>query len=185
MGPERVFPNSDTDCPGESVGLPGAMLWNGAEEGEDVDGEEEEFTHGYYYQPLNQESDGTSVPAQETDEKAQDEPEQSQSAQVHQVQQRIQAMGLFLPEAPLHESDEEDPEVAALQRSRASIPMDEDHVELVKRTMASVALPSLGVPTWAQEISEDQWKDVVQRAVQTRQTAASLRLQRCGNMNAL
>uniref|UniRef100_A0A3Q1FWB7 Male-enhanced antigen 1 n=1 Tax=Acanthochromis polyacanthus TaxID=80966 RepID=A0A3Q1FWB7_9TELE len=83
-----------------------------------------------------------------------------------------QVMGLHLPEAPPPDSDEEeDPEGAAAQRSRASIPMDADHVELVKRTMASVALPSLGVPPWAREISDDQWKDMVQHTLQSRQNA--------------
>uniref|UniRef100_A0A668A6Q7 Male-enhanced antigen 1 n=1 Tax=Myripristis murdjan TaxID=586833 RepID=A0A668A6Q7_9TELE len=47
-----------------------------------------------------------------------------------------------------------------------------EHVELVKRTMAAVALPSLGVPAWAREISDDQWKDMVQHTLQSRQTAA-------------
>lgn len=53
-----------------------------------------------------------------------------------------------------------------------------DHVELVKRTMAAVALPSLGIPAWAQEISDDQWKDMVQQTLQTRQSSAGLRIQR-------
>lgn len=122
----------------------------------------------------------------------------------------MQVMGLHLPEAPPPESDEEeeaDAEAAAAQRSRASIPMDAgetcrlvstltlnllsppdtmfcvpvDHVELVKRTMAAVALPSLGVPPWAKEISDDQWEDVVQKALQSRQSAAALRLTRRNN----
>ena len=59
-----------------------------------------------------------------------------------------------------------------------------DHVELVKRTMAAVALPSLGVPSWAQEISDDQWKDMVQNTLQSRQSAAALRLARRNNINA-
>lgn len=115
-------------------------------------------------------------------------------------------MGLHLPEAPPPDSDEEeeDAEAAAAQRSRASIPMDAgetchlgstltlnpltpfsasplDHVELVKRTMAAVALPSLSVPPWAKEISDDQWEDVVQKALQSRQSAAALRLTRRNN----
>lgn len=44
--------------------------------------------------------------------------------------------------------------------------------------MAAVALPSLGVPLWAREISEDQWKDMVQNTLQNRQSAAALRLAR-------
>lgn len=58
-----------------------------------------------------------------------------------------------------------------------------DHVELVKRTMAAVALPSLGVPSWAKEISDDQWEDVVQKALQSRQNAAALRLTRRNNVS--
>lgn len=56
-----------------------------------------------------------------------------------------------------------------------------DHVELVKRTMAAVALPSLGVPAWAREISDDQWTDMVQN---TLQSAGALRLNRKGNASA-
>ncbi|KAM8851979.1 male-enhanced antigen 1 isoform 1-T2 [Synchiropus picturatus] len=190
MGPERVFPNSENDCPGEGLSLPGAMSWNGVEDGEEMDAgeeeeEEEELTNsGYYYQPLNQEPEGTTVPA-EDQQQQQQQPESSHDEQVLQVQHRIQAMGLHLPEAPPPDIHEEDPEGAALQRSRASIPMDQDHVELVKRTMAAVALPSLGVPTWAQEMSDDQWKDVVQHALQSRQAAAAAwRLHRRGNTHA-
>ncbi|KAK3573732.1 hypothetical protein QTP86_032088 [Hemibagrus guttatus] len=90
-----------------------------------------------------------------------------------------QAMGLFLPQPPAPDSDEEeDPEAAAAHHSHVSIPMDPDHVELVKRTMAAVNLPSLGVPTWAREISDDQWKDMVQKTLQSRQSSAGLLLQR-------
>lgn len=53
-----------------------------------------------------------------------------------------------------------------------------DHVELVKRTMAAVALPSVSVPSWAKEISDEQWEDVVQKALQSRHSAAALRLTR-------
>lgn len=118
-----------------------------------------------------------------------------------------QVMGLHLPPAPPPDSDEEeDPEGAAALRSRASIPMDAgqtpclcficlptveasvkqlvfvDHVELVKRTMAAVALPSLGVPAWARDISDDQWTDMVQHTLQSRQTGGTLRLRR-SNIN--
>lgn len=44
-----------------------------------------------------------------------------------------------------------------------------EHVELVKRTMAGVSLPAPGVPAWAREISDAQWEDVVQKALQARQ----------------
>ncbi|XP_068590596.1 male-enhanced antigen 1 [Cebidichthys violaceus] len=180
MGPERVLPNSEDELGEDERPADGAMLpvWSGGEEGgeeEEEGGEEEEEEEeeevnngGYYYQPLNQEPDG----GQEGEE------------QQVQVQQRIQVMGLHLPEAPPTDSDdEEDPEGAAALRSRASIPMDEDHVELVKRTMAAVALPSLAVPSWATEISDDQWKDMVQNTLESRQSAAALRLPRRNNIN--
>ncbi|KFP70457.1 Male-enhanced antigen 1, partial [Acanthisitta chloris] len=84
-----------------------------------------------------------------------------------------QMLRLHLPDPPVDsEEDEEDDEAAtgaAAQSSRSSIPMDAEHVELVKRTMASVKLPTLGIPAWASQISEDQWKDVVQRTLQARQ----------------
>ena len=56
-------------------------------------------------------------------------------------------------------------------------------MELVKRTMAAVALPSLGVPPWAREISDDQWKAMVQDTLQSRQSAAALRLTRRSNIS--
>ncbi|XP_039995620.1 male-enhanced antigen 1 [Xiphias gladius] len=174
------------------------------EEGEEMElgGEEEEATSGgYYYQPLNQDPDGLNSSEQPGEEDGEEEEEErgeeqeqeqeqeqeetpSHAQQVQQVQHRIEVMGLHLPEAPPPDSDEEeDPEGAAALRSRASIPMDADHVELVKRTMAAVALPSLGVPAWAQEISDDQWKDMVQHTLQSRQSAGALRLGRRSNIN--
>ncbi|NXE11767.1 MEA1 protein, partial [Lophotis ruficrista] len=84
-----------------------------------------------------------------------------------------QMLRLHLPDPPA-DSEEEEEEAAeggaAAPSSRSSIPMDAEHVELVKRTMASVKLPSLGIPAWASQISEDQWKDVVQRTLQARQS---------------
>lgn len=77
-------------------------------------------------------------------------------------------MGLHLPEAPPPDPEDEDRDLAEAQRSHASIPMDADHVELVKQTMASVSFPSLGIPAWAQQISEDQWRDMVQTTIQNR-----------------
>ncbi|KAM6922351.1 male-enhanced antigen 1 isoform 1-T2 [Lycodopsis pacificus] len=167
MGPERVLPNSEDELGEDERPADGAMLpvWNGGEEGGGEEEEEEGNNGGYYYQPLNQEPEG-GQPGEEGEE------------------QQVQVMGLHLPEAPPTDSDdEEDPEGAAVLRSRASIPMDEDHVELVKRTMAAVALPSLGVPSWATEISDDQWKDMVQNTLESRQSAAALRLPRRNNIN--
>ncbi|KAF1438007.1 Male-enhanced antigen 1, partial [Spheniscus demersus] len=85
----------------------------------------------------------------------------------------LQMLRLHLPDPPADSEEEEEEaaaEGAAAQSSRSSIPMDAEHVELVKRTMASVKLPSLGIPAWASQISEDQWKDVVQRTLQARQS---------------
>ncbi|XP_067466977.1 male-enhanced antigen 1 [Thunnus thynnus] len=210
MGPERVLPSSEDEDerPADGEMLPVGAVWSGGEGGgEDeeeeeeegaemeLDGEEEEEEEeevnsgGYYYQPLNQEPDGLNASAPPPEEEEEEEEEErgqapSHAEQLQQVQQRIEVMGLHLPEAPPPDSDEEeDPEGAAAQRSHASIPMDADHVELVKRTMAAVALPSLGVPAWAKEISDDQWKDVVENAMQSRQSAAALRLNRRNNIN--
>ncbi|KAL3971591.1 E3 ubiquitin-protein ligase [Sarotherodon galilaeus] len=206
MGPERVLPSSEDEL-GEDERLtdgtlpppPGAMWGGGDGEEEEeavgemeLDGEEEEEEEdgsggGYYYQPLNQEPDsvnGGQQPEDDEEKRGEETGEAaSHSEQLQHVQQRIEVMGLHLPEAPPPDSDEEeDPEGAAAQRSRASIPMDADHVELVKRTMAAVALPSLGVPPWAREISDDQWKDMVRDTLQSRQSAAALRLPRCANL---
>ncbi|XP_008319953.1 male-enhanced antigen 1, partial [Cynoglossus semilaevis] len=162
---------------------PGGAAWSGGDgEGGGEEEEEEEVEEngvgGYIYQPLNQEPEGDTVNDERTAEPEEDDEDDETEAeaeatpsQVQQLQQRIEVMGLHLPEAPPPDSDEEEnPEEAAALRSRASIPMDADHVELVKRTMAAVALPSLGVPAWAQEISDDQWKDMVELTLQKRQS---------------
>uniref|UniRef100_A0A8D0CU62 Male-enhanced antigen 1 n=1 Tax=Sander lucioperca TaxID=283035 RepID=A0A8D0CU62_SANLU len=173
MGPERVLPNSEDELGEDERPADDALLPEEEEEEE----EEEVNNGGYYYQPLNQEPEGGN---REEGEEGEDAPPPSVTEQLQQVQHRIEVMGLHLPEAPPPDTDEEEDAVAAV-RSRASIPMDADHVELVKRTMAAVALPSLGVPPWAQEISDDQWKDLVQTTLETRQSAAALRLPRRGN----
>uniref|UniRef100_A0A8C3KE90 Male-enhanced antigen 1 n=1 Tax=Calidris pygmaea TaxID=425635 RepID=A0A8C3KE90_9CHAR len=84
----------------------------------------------------------------------------------------LQMLRLHLPDPPADSEEEEAAaeEGAVAQSSRSSIPMDAEHVELVKRTMAGVKLPTLGIPAWASQISEDQWKDVVQRTLQARQS---------------
>lgn len=74
------------------------------------------------------------------------------------------------------------PDTAHLQSPGTISCVPVDHVELVKRTMAAVALPSLSVPSWAKEISDDQWEDVVQKALQSRQSAAALQLIRRNNV---
>ncbi|KAJ8248489.1 hypothetical protein GJAV_G00242580 [Gymnothorax javanicus] len=182
MGPERILPNSEEELGQERLSDGGVVEvggeWSGedAEEEEGGTGEDEESGGGgYYYQPLNQDPDGTSNFVQ------MDNGEElgSHAEQLQEVQERIEAMGLYLPQPPPPDSDEEDdPEGAAARHSQGSIPMDPDHVELVKRTMAAVNLPTLGIPAWAQEISDDQWKDMVQQTLQSRQSSAGLRLQR-------
>ncbi|XP_014828284.1 PREDICTED: male-enhanced antigen 1 [Poecilia mexicana] len=171
MGPERVLPSSEDELGEDERPVDGAVL-PGGEDGVEEE-EEEESGGGYYYQPLNQDPDGPGEPEEE------DRGDTSHSEQLQQLQHRIEVMGLHLPEAPPPDSDEEeDPEGAAAQRSRTSIPMDPAHVELVKRTMAGVVLPSLGVPPWAQQISDAQWSDLVQNALQERQSSAGLRMLR-------
>ena len=81
---------------------------------------------------------------------------------------QTQALGLHLPDPPL-ESEDEDEEGAAARNSHSSVPMDPEHAELVKRTMAGLRLPAPGVQAWAHEISDAQWEDVVQKALQARQ----------------
>ncbi|NXD79171.1 MEA1 protein, partial [Halcyon senegalensis] len=132
--------------------------WSGDEEEEEE--EEGGGGGGYLYQPLSQEPEqGPSEP---------DPPEPGPG-----LQERLQMLRLHLPDPPADSEEEEEAaavESAAAQSSRSSIPMDAEHVELVKRTMASVKLPTLGIPAWASQISEDQWKDVVQRTLQARQS---------------
>ncbi|XP_027757519.1 male-enhanced antigen 1 [Empidonax traillii] len=146
MGPERVCPRE----PGLPEGPDGAAGWSGDEEEEEE--EEEEGGGGYLYQPLSQ------------------EPEQGPGETGPGLQERLQMLRLHLPDPPTDSEEEEEAEGAAAQSSRSSIPMDAEHVELVKRTMASVKLPTLGIPAWASQISEEQWKDVVQRTLQARQS---------------
>lgn len=116
---------------------------------------------GYSYQPLNQD------PEQEEVELA---PVGDGEDVVADIQDRIQALGLHLPDPPL-ESEDEDEQGATALNNHSSIPMDPEHVELVKRTMAGISLPAPGVPAWAREISDAQWEDVVQKALQARQAA--------------
>ncbi|XP_028323968.1 male-enhanced antigen 1 isoform X3 [Gouania willdenowi] len=138
---ERVLPTCEEELQGDDRPSEGVAVPQ-----EEEPEEEEGPDGGYYYQPLTQ------------------EPIEGPTDQ--DVQQRIQVMGLYLPEAPPIDSDDDDDEA---QRSRASIPMDAERVELVKRTMALVALPSIGVPHWAKDLSEDQWEDMVRHTLQRHQ----------------
>uniref|UniRef100_A0A665WXV5 Male-enhanced antigen 1 n=1 Tax=Echeneis naucrates TaxID=173247 RepID=A0A665WXV5_ECHNA len=151
MGPERVLPSSEDELgedkrTADGVLLPVGAVWNGGETGGEEEEEEEEVgemeldgeenSGGYYYQPLNQDPDSLNAmdqPEEEADEGEEEEESRegqqvgapSHAEQLQQVQQRIEVMGLHLPEAPPPDSDEEeDPEGAAALRSRASIPMD-------------------------------------------------------------
>ncbi|XP_074024817.1 male-enhanced antigen 1 [Numenius arquata] len=165
MGPERVCPEE----PGPPEAPDGAAGWSGDEEEEEEEEEEEGGGGGYLYQPLSQEPEQgpgeagltAAAPAGCT------EPGPG-------LRERLQMLRLHLPDPPADSEEEEAAAAAAeggaAQNSRSSIPMDAEHVELVKRTMAGVKLPTLGIPAWASQISEDQWKDVVQRTLQARQS---------------
>ncbi|XP_072266156.1 male-enhanced antigen 1 [Pyxicephalus adspersus] len=135
MGPERIFPNQSDELGDPQDAGPGG--WSAGEEEED-----EEVQSGYQYQPLNQEPEDT----------AQTEGD---------LQERLQAMRLHLPDPPVDSEDENDD-------THNPIPMDEDHVELVKKTMAAVKLPSLSVPLWAQQISDADWEHLVHQTIQSR-----------------
>ncbi|NXX77526.1 MEA1 protein, partial [Urocolius indicus] len=142
--------------------------WSGDEEEEEEEaGEEGGSGAGYLYQPLSQE------PEQSPGETGANAAPAGRAEPGPGLQERLQMLRLHLPEPPADSEEEEEEEAeegAAAQSSRSSIPMDAEHVELVKRTMAGVKLPSLGIPAWARQISEDQWKDVVQRTLQARQS---------------
>ncbi|XP_075605662.1 male-enhanced antigen 1 [Balearica regulorum gibbericeps] len=168
MGPERVCPEE----PGPPEVPDGTAGWSGDEEEEEEEEEEGGGGGGYLYQPLSQE------PEQGPGEAGLPAAPAGCADVGPGLQERLQMLRLHLPDPPA-DSEEEDEaaaeEGAAAQSSRSSIPMDAEHVELVKRTMASVKLPTLGIPTWASQISEDQWKDVVQRTLQARQSLGSPR----------
>uniref|UniRef100_A0A8D0G0M3 Male-enhanced antigen 1 n=1 Tax=Strix occidentalis caurina TaxID=311401 RepID=A0A8D0G0M3_STROC len=151
MGPERVCPEE----PGPPEAPDGAAGWSGDEEEEEEE-EEEGGGGGYLYQPLSQEPEQGpgEVPPGASPGGGGDP-----------------AAGLHLPDPPA-DSEEEEEEAAAAEGAAAQ---SSQHVELVKRTMASVKLPTLGIPAWATQISEDQWKDVVQRTLQARQSLSGPR----------
>ncbi|XP_047714651.1 male-enhanced antigen 1 isoform X2 [Prionailurus viverrinus] len=158
MGPERIFPNQTEELGPHQGPTEGTGDWS-SEEPEEEQEETGAGPAGYSYQPLNQDP----------------EPEEVELAPVGDgedvvadIQDRIQALGLHLPDPPLESEDEEEEGATGLS-NHSSIPMDPEHVELVKRTMAGVSLPAPGVPAWAREISDAQWEDVVQKALQARQ----------------
>ncbi|XP_078467532.1 male-enhanced antigen 1 [Lampetra fluviatilis] len=85
------------------------------------------------------------------------------------IEQTLRDMGLYLPPPPADSEDEVDDAEAAGACSSQAINMDNEHVELVKKTMAMVKLPA--VPGWAQELSDEQWKDMVSKTLQPRNNA--------------
>ncbi|XP_061545753.1 male-enhanced antigen 1 isoform X1 [Phycodurus eques] len=105
MGPERVFPPCEDDDKSPRDGdAVGGAAWSGGEEDQEGEGPTpQEDGGGYSYQPLSQDGDDSGD---------------------GNLQHRMEVMGLHLPEAPSPDSDDEDPEGAAAERSRASIPMD-------------------------------------------------------------
>uniref|UniRef100_A0A3Q3NC47 Male-enhanced antigen 1 n=1 Tax=Mastacembelus armatus TaxID=205130 RepID=A0A3Q3NC47_9TELE len=186
MGPERVLPSSEDELgenerPAEGALMPGVAVWSGGD-GEEEEEVEEVNSGGYYYQPLNQDPDGANgaeLPEDEDEDGGTEQDEApSHAEQLQQVQHRIEVSHVTTygwTKYQKHLSVPHRPETGLFQ--------DHNHVELVKRTMAAVALPSLGVPAWAQEISDDQWKDMVQHTLQSRQSAGALRLSRRGNIS--
>ncbi|KAM9317256.1 male-enhanced antigen 1 [Gastrophryne carolinensis] len=142
MGPERILPHQGDELADAQEAGPGN--WSNGEDDE----EEAEPQSGYQYQPLNQ------------------EPEEAPPTQ-SDLHQRLQAMRLHLPDAPLDSDEEQEGGVA----SPSSIPMDPDHVELVKRTMVGVKLPSLAVPMWAEQLSDADWDRLVHQTIQSRAAA--------------
>ncbi|XP_001508617.3 male-enhanced antigen 1 [Ornithorhynchus anatinus] len=157
MGPERIIPTPSEEELERPQGSPeGPGDWSNDEEPDEEPEGEQGGPAGYSYQPLTQDAE-------------QEEPPQP-AADIHH---RIQAMGLHLPDPPAQSDEEEEEEGAPALSSHASIPMDPEHVELVKRTMAGVSLPAPGVPAWARELSDAQWEAVVQRTLQARQAPAA------------
>uniref|UniRef100_A0A673T2T8 Male-enhanced antigen 1 n=1 Tax=Suricata suricatta TaxID=37032 RepID=A0A673T2T8_SURSU len=148
MGPERIFPNQTEELGPHQGPMEGTGDWS-SEEPEEEQEETGVGPAGYSYQPLNQD------PEQEVELAPMGDGEDV----VADIQDRIQALGLHLPDPPLESEDEEEEGATGLS-NHSSIPMDPEHVELVKRTMAGVSLPAPGVPAWAREISDAQWEDV-------------------------
>ncbi|XP_059838596.1 male-enhanced antigen 1 [Hypanus sabinus] len=160
MSPERVLPEPEAEAEGQGHGSGlGPAAWSSEEEEEDEDEElagsipEEEPgpVAGYRYLPLEQEP-GVALGHPEPD-----------------IEERLQELRLYLPEAPVDSEEDEPPE----HSSQHSIPMDPEHVELVKRTMAAIKFPSLGVPAWAQEISDEQWQSVVRQTIENRRSVVA------------
>ncbi|XP_004624475.1 male-enhanced antigen 1 [Octodon degus] len=113
MGPERIFPNQSEDLGPHQGPTEGTGDWS-SEEPEEEQEDPGAGPEGYSYQPLNQD------PEPEEVELA---PVGNGEDVVADIQDRIQALGLHLPDPPL-ESDDEDEEGAAALSNHSSIPMD-------------------------------------------------------------
>ncbi|XP_006835383.1 PREDICTED: male-enhanced antigen 1-like [Chrysochloris asiatica] len=157
MGPERIYPNQTEELGPHLGPTKDKGDWSSEEHEE----EQEEAGAGpagyscsfvYSYQPLNQDPEQEEVELASVASVGEDV--------VVDIQERIQALGLHLPNPPLNELS-----------NHSSIPMDPGHAELVKRPMAGISMPASGVPAWAQEISDAQWEDMIQKALQARQTS--------------
>ncbi|XP_053565363.1 male-enhanced antigen 1 [Bombina bombina] len=90
MGPERVFPNQSEELSDAQEPTGG---WSDGEEEEEEDGE---IQSGYQYQPLNQ------------------DPEEGAQGD---IQERLQAMRLHLPDPPADSDDDGEEESDAAHRS--------------------------------------------------------------------
>ncbi|NXN09887.1 MEA1 protein, partial [Indicator maculatus] len=165
--------------------------WSGEEE------EEEEEGGGYLYQPLSQEPEqgpGEAGPPAAPADRTESGPDLQERLQMMRLY--LPDPPADSEEEGEEEAAAAAEQGAVAPSGRSSIPMDPgngvssralpaalrgarprphallftEHVELVKRTMAGVKLPSLGIPAWASQISEDQWNAVVQRTLQARQS---------------
>ncbi|XP_003420425.1 male-enhanced antigen 1-like [Loxodonta africana] len=159
MGPEGIFPNQTEEL-GPQVGpTEGTGDW-GSEEHKKHQGEAWAGPTGYSYQPLNQDSEQEEVELALVGD----------GDVVADIQEWFQFLGLHLPDSPLKSEDEEVEGASAL-KNYSYIPMDPEHVELMKRTMDGISLPARAVPAWALEISDAEWEDVIQEALQAQKAS--------------
>ncbi|KAM7243012.1 hypothetical protein CapIbe_005506 [Capra ibex] len=158
VGPECIFPNQTEELGLHRGPMEGTGDWS-SEEPEEEQEERGAGPAGYSYQPLNQDPESEEVELA---------PMGDGEDVVADIQDQTKALGLHLPDPPL-ESEDKDKQGATALNNHSSIPMDPEHVELVKRTMAGISLPAPGVPAWAHQISDAQWEDVVPKALQARQ----------------
>ncbi|XP_057159896.1 male-enhanced antigen 1 isoform X3 [Ursus arctos] len=113
MGPERIFPNQTEELGPHQGPTEGTGDWS-SEEPEEEQEETGAGPAGYSYQPLNQD------PEQDEVELA---PVGDGEDVVADIQDRIQALGLHLPDPPLESEDEEEEGATGLS-NHSSIPMD-------------------------------------------------------------